>query len=100
MTDHTAIEAEIRRLIQTETHAVRLSNALFSPPDGLFCVIGMPLTEDERRVIGQSDLFRQAQAAVRRLQYRDAEQLTPVGPAAQTAAPTQPTSAPAESVGV
>ena len=67
------IEAEIRSLLETEMNAVRLSNKLFQQGTGLFAQLAT--TEDERRALVRSELFRTAQARVRALQYRDADAL-------------------------
>jgi hypothetical protein len=56
--DRTEIEAQIRRLLLTETSAVLLSNKLFSPPHGLYCVLGG--TEAERKAVAQTPLFQEA----------------------------------------
>ena len=67
------IEAEIRHLLATETRTVVLSNKLFQQGTGLFQQLWA--TEDQKRAVMTSDLFRQAMDRVRDLQYRDAESL-------------------------
>lgn len=88
MTDRAAIEAEIRHLLATETRTTVLSNKLFQQGTGLFGRLAP--TEDERRVVFRSELFRQAQSRVRDLQYRDADALRR---AAEAEAPADPTAA-------
>lgn len=67
------IEAAIRHLLATETRTTVLSNKLFQQGTGLFKQLWS--TEDEKRAVMASDLFRQAMDRVRDLQYRDAEAL-------------------------
>lgn len=67
------IEAEIRCLLKTEERTTVLSNKLFQQGTGLFAQLAT--TEDERRALVRSELFRTAQARVRALQYRDADAL-------------------------
>ncbi|MBN9120896.1 MAG: hypothetical protein J0I06_17385 [Planctomycetes bacterium] len=73
MTEREQIEAEIRQLLATETRTTVLSNKLFQQGTGLFGKLAV--TEDERRALVRSELFREAQARVRELQYRDADAL-------------------------
>ena len=73
MTDRDTVEAEIRLLLTTETRTTVLSNKLFQQGTGLFARLAE--TEDERRVLVRSELFRAAQGRVRDLQYRDVEAL-------------------------
>ena len=73
MTNHDQTEAEIRGLLATETRTTVLSNKLFQQGTGLFAKLAA--TEDERRVLVRSELFRAAQGRVRDLQYRDADAL-------------------------
>jgi hypothetical protein len=68
MTEREQLEAEIRQLLVTETHAIRLSNKLFSPPDGLFSRIGLPLTPEQRREVAVSELFKAAQQRIQELE--------------------------------
>lgn len=58
MTQHEELEAQIRHELATEPSGIRLSNKLFSPPNGLFCRLGG--TQDERRVLMKSPLFLEA----------------------------------------
>ena len=69
------VEDRIRKLLATETRAVALSNQLFTP-DGLFNQIAH--NEQERREIVKTELWRDAQARVRELQYREADVLREV----------------------
>lgn len=73
MTDPTAIETEIRRLLAAEDRTTVLSNALFQQGTGLFWRLAA--TEAERRALVETPLFAAAQARVRELQYRDAAAL-------------------------
>jgi hypothetical protein len=66
-------EAEIRHLLATETRTTVLSNKLFQQGTGLFARLWT--TEDEKRAVMASELFRDALNRVRDLQYRDAEAL-------------------------
>jgi hypothetical protein len=63
--NRTAIEAEIRRVLDTETKAISLSNKLFRP-DGLFAQLAA--TEEERRELTKTPLFREAQERLSDLQ--------------------------------
>jgi hypothetical protein len=63
--DRTAIEAEIRRVLDTETKAISLSNKLFRP-DGLFAQLAG--TQEERRELTKTPLFREAQERLSDLQ--------------------------------
>jgi len=67
------VEAEIRRLLATETRTVVLSNKLFQQGTGLFKQLWT--TDEEKRAVMASDLFREAMERVRDLQYRDVEAL-------------------------
>jgi hypothetical protein len=66
------VERQIRELLATETRAVVLSNKLFTP-DGLFNQIAH--TEQERRDLVKTDLWRHAQARLRELQSQEAAAL-------------------------
>ena len=68
MTEREELEAAIRLLIDTEQHAVLLSNKLFSPPEGLFCRMASGTTEVQRREIASGELFRSAQRRIRELE--------------------------------
>ncbi len=82
MSEREQLESEIRKLLATETHPIRLSNKLFSPPDGLFCLIGMPLTYAERREVAAGELFKAAQDRVHELMWPpSAFRRAPVTPA-------------------
>jgi hypothetical protein len=67
------VEAEIRHLLATETRTTVLSNKLFQQGTGLF--LGLWKTDEEKRAVMASELFRAAMDRVRDLQYRDAEAL-------------------------
>lgn len=76
MSDREQTEAEIRHLLATETRTAVLSNKLFQQGTGLFGRLWT--TQDEKRAVIESELFRTAQARVRELQYRDAAVLDEV----------------------
>ncbi len=86
MTKRDEIERRIRDVLANETHAMPLSNKLFTP-EGLFSEIAG--TEEERRVLVQSPLFRQALRRLHELEnkegaafsaaIRQAESLIPEG---------------------
>jgi len=57
MSDRKQIEEQIQEALAAETSAVLLSNKLFSP-DGFFSRLAD--TEEERRIVAQSPLFREA----------------------------------------
>lgn len=65
-------EAEIRRLLATETSAIRLSNALFTP-GGLFSKLYS--TPDEKKALVDSPLFDEANRRLSELQLREAGNL-------------------------
>ena len=73
MTDREKAEQQIRETLANESQAIPLSNKLFSP-DGLFSRLAD--TEEERRVLVQSPLFRQAQRRFRELQRTEAREFT------------------------
>jgi hypothetical protein len=77
MSDRQTVEAEIRQLLATENRTTVLSNKLFQQGTGLFARLWA--TEDEKRDVMQSALFREAMDRVRDLQYRDAEALRAAG---------------------
>ena len=65
-------EAEIRRLLATETSAIRLSNALFTP-GGLFSKLYS--TPDQKKALVDSPLFDEANRRLSELQLREAGNL-------------------------
>lgn len=69
MLNRTVIESQIRETLEQETRAISLSQKLFGP-NGLFPQLGV--TEDERRKIIQTDLYRRAQARLTELQEKEA----------------------------
>jgi hypothetical protein len=69
MTPRDHAEAEIRRLLSTETSAVRLSNALFTP-GGLFGELYS--TPDEKKAVLASPLFDEANRRLSELQLQEA----------------------------
>jgi hypothetical protein len=84
MTEDKRVEEQIRELLVTETSGIRLSNRLFTP-DGLFNQLAS--TEEERRALVQTPLFREAQARVSELQRKEAAEFARVVQQAQAAAP-------------
>jgi hypothetical protein len=69
MSERERVEEQIRKVLENATQAIALSEMLFSP-SGLFNQIAA--TEDERRVVAQSSLFRQAQRRLTELQQKEA----------------------------
>jgi hypothetical protein len=66
------VEAEIRRLLATETSAIRLSNALFTP-GGLFGQLHA--TPAEKQAVVNSALFEEANRRLSELQLQEAGRL-------------------------
>ena len=64
------IEGQIRDLLRTEDNCWELSDKLFGP-DGLFGQLG-PSIEDRKR-IGSSPLFKEAQKRIRELERERAQ---------------------------
>jgi len=75
MTDREQTEQQIRDVLRTETHAIPLSNQLFSP-EGLFNQLAH--AEDERRVLAASPLFKEAQRRLLELQRAEAAEFARV----------------------
>jgi hypothetical protein len=69
---HADLEKQIREVLATETNYWALSDKLFGP-NGLFGKMGT--TIDERKVIGRSPLFREAQKKIRDMEYKIAERM-------------------------
>ena len=82
MTEREHVEEQIREVLVTETRALTLSNRLFSP-DGLFNQLAE--TEDQRRTVAQSPLFKQAQKRFLELQQKEAAEFTQAVRQAQSA---------------
>jgi len=78
------VEQQIREVLATEAHAIPLSNKLFRP-DGLFNKLAK--TEDERRIVAQSPLFKQAQRRLMELQQKEATEFAQAVKQAQAAVP-------------
>lgn len=72
MQDKAQVEAEIRRVLTTETSAVRLSNTLFTP-GGLFSKLFT--TPAEKKAVLDSPLFDEAQKRLSELQRQEASRL-------------------------
>jgi hypothetical protein len=70
--DAQQIEKQIRDLLDTEKNGWILSDKLFGP-DGLFGQLG-PTLEDRKR-IGQSPLFKEAQKRIREFERKRAQLL-------------------------
>ncbi|MSU80414.1 MAG: hypothetical protein EXS16_20295 [Gemmataceae bacterium] len=70
--DSHEIENQIRDLLATESNCWTLSDKLFGP-GGLFSLLG-PTIEDRKRV-GRSPLFKDAQKRIRELQRQRAQLL-------------------------
>jgi hypothetical protein len=69
MAEQAHIEQQIREVLAAETHAIALSNKLFSPT-GLFAQLGA--TEEARRRLVKTPLFKEAQKLFLDLQYKEA----------------------------
>ncbi len=67
------IESQIRELLKLDVSAVTLSHLLFAQFGGLFGQLAS--TEQERRAISQTPLFRQANARITELAARDSAPL-------------------------
>jgi hypothetical protein len=76
------IEQEILNVLAESTTAVGISDKLFTP-DGLFSRLAS--TEEERRAMVQTPLFKQAQRRFRELQFKEAAEFQ------QAVAPLQAT---------
>lgn len=72
MTAREQTEVEIRQLLTTETSAIRLSNALFTP-GGLFSKLYS--TPDEKKAVINSPLFDEANRRLSELQLQEAGKL-------------------------
>jgi hypothetical protein len=70
MVDRERIEGEIRQALATATSAILLSNKLFAQDTGLFVLLGA--TEEERRAVAESPLFREAQQRLSALKKKEA----------------------------
>jgi hypothetical protein len=66
------VEAEIRRILATETSALRLSNVLFTP-GGLFSQLHS--TPAEKKAVVDSPLFEEANRRLSELQLQEAGRL-------------------------
>ena len=84
MTERERVEQEIREVLESESHAIPLSNRLFSP-GGLFSHLAD--TEEERRVLVRTPLFKQAQRRFMELQRAEAEAFAKVAEQAQSIMP-------------
>jgi hypothetical protein len=84
MTEREHIEEQIREVLANETQAIPLSNKLFAP-EGLFNRLAA--TEEERRAVAQSSLFRQAQGRLMELQKKEAAEFGRAVQQAQGAIP-------------
>ncbi len=84
MTERERVEQEIREVLESETHAIPLSNRLFSP-GGLFSHLAS--TEEERRALVRTPLFKQAQRRFMALQRAEAELFAKVAEQAKAVMP-------------
>ena len=73
MSDREQIEEQIQEALAAETSAILLSNKLFSP-DGLFARLAD--TEEERRIVARSPLFREALKRLSELQKTEFAEFT------------------------
>ena len=72
MTEHDQVQRDIRRLLASETSAIRLSNLLFTP-GGLFSKLYT--TETERLALVESPLFAEANRRLSELQLQESAHL-------------------------
>src|SRR5712692_7922666 len=84
MTKQAQVEQQIREVLATEVHAIPLSNKLFRP-DGLFNELAK--TKEERRIVAQSSLFKEAQRRLIELQQKEAAEFAQAVKQVQAAAP-------------
>lgn len=84
MSMRLGVEQQIREILATEAYAIPLSNKLFRP-DGLFSKLAK--TEEERRIVAQSPLFKQAQRRLMELQQQEATQFAQAVKQTKAAAP-------------
>jgi hypothetical protein len=84
MTERERVEEQIREVLANATQAIALSERLFSP-SGLFNQIAA--TEEERRTVAGSPLFRQAQRRLTELQHKEAAEFGRAVQQAQSAIP-------------
>ena len=84
MTERERVEQQIRETLATETQAIPLSNKLFSF-GGLFNQLAK--TEEERRTLAQSPLFKQAQRRLTELQQEEASEFSQAVEQSQAALP-------------
>jgi hypothetical protein len=81
MSTRAMIENQIRQILNTEKQAITLSRKLFGP-GGLFQQLGA--TEQQRREIIQSDLYREAQKRLTELQKQEAAEFARTAENAQS----------------
>jgi hypothetical protein len=84
MLESEQIEQQIRAILTEETHAIPFSNRLFAP-DGLFNKLAQ--TEDQRRALARSPLFKQAQKRFLELQRAEVAEFSGVLRQAHAAIP-------------
>ena len=70
MSEHQQIEQQIREILAAETHAITLSEKLFSQT-GLFAALGR--SKEERKTVVHSLLFKEAQRRFRELQNQEGD---------------------------
>lgn len=81
MSNRATIEQQIRQTLDTEKQAISLSKKLFGP-GGFFQQLGE--TEQERREITRSDLYRRAQQRLSELQKQEAAEFARAADEAQS----------------
>jgi hypothetical protein len=84
MTEYEQIEQQIREVLAAETHAIPLSNKLFSP-GGLFSRLAS--TEEERRAVARSALFKEAMRRLTELQKKESAEFARAVQQAEAVAP-------------
>lgn len=81
MSEREEIERQIRDLLTADLDSVTLSNKLFQQETGLFARLGQ--TEEQRREIVRSELWKLARARLRELEGRDLNRFREVIKAAE-----------------
>jgi hypothetical protein len=84
MSERAEIEQQIREVLATEGRAIPLSGKLFSP-SGLFSKLAS--SEEERRLLVQTELFKEAQRRLSLLQKQEAAEFARAVQQAQAALP-------------
>ena len=86
MTDREEIERRIRELLTADLDSITLSNRLFQQGTGLFALLGQ--TEEQRREIVRSELWKQARERLNELERRDLDRFREVVKAVEQCQPS------------